>query len=43
MFFAGAGFEPQYWTSLGQSLIFDGFSGSDIGLAGFTVNSGIRR
>ena len=40
---AGVAARSQWLTGLGQSLIFDGFGGSDIGLVGFTANTGIRR
>jgi len=41
-FFAGGGFEAQYWSGLSGLNFIDGVGG-DIGLVGFTVNTGIRR
>jgi hypothetical protein len=41
-FFTGVGFEAQYWAGLGGLAFFEGIGG-DIGLVGFTVNTGFRR
>ena len=41
-FFAGGGFEAQYWSGLSGLNFIDGVGG-DIGLVGFTLNTGIRR